>query len=222
MLWAGANLGEEGQEFVASLMLEPYGDLVDDLAGCMADDNTDAFRIDGAMPVQQVKALIEQSFGWALDLDWSAPVNCARAWYVSEEKLEPRLGERFDEPIADYEQPLSPARDAAALHAALSDWPGQERIAGFLLEHPEHRHTLRRAQIAAIAPYGEIQDNTIGATVLPIDMLRCKLAFFGATHFDPRSDRWVRICMYSGAPYPEELTEANADRWIYPDAGEFG
>jgi hypothetical protein len=48
-------------------------------------------------------------------------------------------------------------------------------------------------------------------------MLRCKLAFFGATRFDPRSDRWVRICMYSGAPYPEELMSRDPDRWVYPE-----
>ena len=75
-------------------------------------------------------------------------------------------------------------------------------------------------QITTTAPYGEIRDNTVSATILPIDMLRCKLAFFGATHFDPRSDRWVRICMYADAPYPEELTDANADWWIYPELGD--
>lgn len=217
--WAGANLGEEGQEFVASLMLEPYGDLVDDLASGMADNTPDAYRIDGAMQVRQVRELIEETFGWALEIDWSAPQNCARVWYVSQEKLEPRLGQRFDEPVAQYEQPLAPARDAAALHTALAGWLAGTPVADFLLQHPEHRHTLRRVQIAAIAPYGEIRDNTVGATILPIDMLRCKLSFFGATHFDPRSDRWVRICMYAGAPYPEELTTQNADRWVYPDTG---
>jgi len=215
--WAEAHLGTDAQELVASLILEPYPDLVDGLAPCMADSNTDAFRIDGAIPVATTRAALAASFGWAFDIDWSARENCARAWYVSEEKLEPRLGERFDEPITDYEQPLAPARDAAAAHAALANWQGDTPIATFLLAHPEHRHTIRRAQIGAIAPYGEIHDNTISADVLPIDMLRAKLAFFGATHFDPRSDRWVRICMYAGAPYPEDLSPGTADRWIYPE-----
>jgi hypothetical protein len=71
-----------------------------------------------------------------------------------------------------------------------------------------------------VAPYGEIRDNTISDRVLPIDMLRAKLAFFGATHFDPRSDRWVRICMYSGAPYPEELSPDTADLWVYPEVDQ--
>lgn len=217
MCWADDVLSEEGQELLASLILEPYGSLVDGLADCMADSHEDAFRIDGAMAVSQVRDLIVASFDWALDIDWAAPAHCARAWYVSEEKLEPRMGERFEEPIAAYEQPLAPARDAAAAHAAMTDWTGDAPIAEFLLRHPEHRHTVRRAQISRLAPYGEIRDNTIGDQVLPIDMLRAKLSFFGATRFDPRSDRWVRICMYANAPYPEELGVGTADLWVYPE-----
>ena len=217
VLWSEGALSEEGQELIASLILEPYGPLVDGLAHCMADSNAGAFRIDGAMPVGEVRRLLETSFGWALNLDWENPKNCARAWYVSEEKLEPRLGERFEEPVSGYEQPLAPARDAAGAFAALNPWDAAEPIADFLLKHPEHRHTVRRAQISRIAPYGEIHDNTIAADVMPIDMLRAKLSFFGATHFDPRSDRWVRICMYAGAPYPEELGATTADDWVFPD-----
>ncbi|MCH2095187.1 MAG: hypothetical protein MK160_08735 [Rhodobacteraceae bacterium] len=214
--WSQSALSEEGQELIVSLVLEPYGPLIDGMAHCMAD-NGQASCIDGAMPISRVKALLKHTFGWALDVNWDDPENCARAWYVSAEKLEPRLGERFEEPVADYEQPLAPARDAAKAHAALEDWPSETAIADFLIQHPEHRHTIRRAQVFPRAPYGEINGNTIGADVLPIDMLRAKLSFFGATHFDPRSDRWVRICMYAGAPYPEDLQTTNADTWVYPE-----
>ena len=216
-LWAEDHLGVEGQEFVASLMLEPYPELVDGLADCMSDMNSDAFVIDGAMPVADVSRLLLTAFGWATEVDWSQKDACARAWYVSAEKLEPRLGERFDEPIAEYEQPLAPARDAAAALADLGRCDPQLPVAEFLSQHPNHRHTIRRAQISRIAPYGEIRDNTISATVMPIDLLRAKLSFFGATQFDPRSDRWVRICMFAGAPYPADLSPDTADRWIYPD-----
>ncbi|MGR3648595.1 MAG: hypothetical protein ACU0BJ_09200 [Shimia sp.] len=216
MIWAEANLSSEGQELLASLILEPYPELVDGLADCMADDGAGVSSIDGAMPIGDVKNLLETCFGWAAELDWQDPKTCARAWYVSEEKLEPRLGERFEEPIADYEQPLAPARDASLAISDLQGWAPTDTVSDFLFRHPEHRHTVRRAQLSRIAPYGEIRDNTISHDVLPIDMLRAKLSFFGATHFDPRSDRWVRICMFAGAPYPEELSTQNADDWVYP------
>lgn len=214
--WAEAHLGEDAQECLASLMLEPYGALIDDLADQMADRDTAAFRIDGAMRVAELRAILEQAYGWALQVDWAEREECARAWYVSEEKLEPRLGERFEEPIAPYEQPLAPGRDAAALYRALEDQPPDAPIAAFLLARPEHRYSVRRAQIVAGAPYAEIRDNTIGADLLPIDMLRCKLSFFGATHFDPRSDRWVRICMFGNAPYPEQIASGDTEFWVYP------
>ena len=43
----------------------------------------------------------------------------ARFWYVSEEKLEPRLGERFREPGAEREQPLAIARDVVSAFAGV-------------------------------------------------------------------------------------------------------
>ncbi len=214
--WAEGTLGEDAQECLASLMLEPYGRLVDHLADQMSDKERHAFRIDGTMRVADLRAILEDAYGWALNIDWAEKENCARAWYVSQEKLEPRLGERFEEPIAPYEQPLAPGRDAANLYAALKEEDADSNLAAFLLAHPEHRHTVRRAQIVEHAPFAEIRDNTIGSDLVPIDMLRCKLSFFGATHFDPRSDRWVRICMFGNAPFPEELQSSQNDDWSYP------
>ena len=213
--WGEAHLSCEGQEQLVSLMLEPHGTLVDDLADTMSLRGP-ANRIDGAVSVAATREALQDTYGWALEMDWDNRDAQARVWYVSAEKLEPRLGERFEEPIADFEQPLAPGRDVAALHAALADWPDDALVADLLLAQPEHRQIVRRIQIAQVAPYGEIRDNTISATVLPIDMLRCKLSFFGAGHFDPRSDRWVRINMFQNAPYPAELAGADADDWAYP------
>ncbi len=216
MIWADQALSAEGQELVASLILEPHGDLVDNLAHTMSDQSG-PFVLDGSMPVAEVSNLLRRNFGPLLDRDWTAPENCARAWYISEEKLEPRLGERFEEPIEAYEQPLAPARDATAALAVLATADPHSPVADTLAHHPEHRQSVRRAQITRSAPYGEIRSNTIGADVVPIDMLRAKLSFFGVTRFDPRSDRWVRVVMYAGAPYPPDLTPDNADLWVYPE-----
>ncbi|MEL6280753.1 MAG: hypothetical protein AAFR28_18010, partial [Pseudomonadota bacterium] len=131
-------------------------------------------------------------------------------------KLEPRLGQRFEEPGAEREQPLAVARDVTLLNDALAEWDDLASVAEFLRQHPQHRHVVRRAQIAADRPYAEIQDNLIDASVLPVDLLRAKLSMFGATRFDPRSDRWVRICMYQGAPFPAELAAEDPDEWAYP------
>ena len=213
--WAEGALSVEGQELLVSLMMEPYDYLVDDLAPCLSADETKATRIDGAMTLHVLRSKIEDQYDWALAIDWTDRAAQARAWYVSAEKLEPRLGERFEEPIADYEQPLAPGRDVAELYADLQSQATDDTIAAFLMRAQQHRHIVRRVQLADRYPYAEIRDNTIAHDVLPIDMLRCKLAFFGAAHFDPRSDRWVRINMFQSAPFPHEIHELGDD-WPYP------
>ena len=213
--FAESTLSPEGQEYAVTLIIEPNGDIVDDLAEDMATDEAMSFRIDGTMRCGDLRRLIEEQYGWALELDFADCQAQARFWYVSEEKLEPRLGERFEEPGMEREQPLAVARDIASVSAALAVEPSERSVAAFLLAHPEHRHGVRRAQIASRRAYSEIRDNLIGARLRPIDILRCKLAFFGATRFDPRSDRWLRITLFQGAPFPDELETGDWDRWPF-------
>ena len=215
--WAIKELTFEGQEALFSLFLEPYSNLVDDLALDMTVDEDKYFRIDGSLNCGIVKKIIEQSFSWALNFNYKQKDGQARFWYVSEDKLEPRLGQRFEESGADLEQPLAIGRDIKDLFEALQNCTPSDKVASFLMQHPKYRHTVRRITQYTHAPYGEIRDNLIGSEMKPIDMLRCKLSFFGANRFDPRSDRWVRICMYQNAPFPEELLSCYNDFWPYSD-----
>jgi len=214
--WIEEALNEEGQEQLVSLMLEPHGELIDDLADTMQADELSCHIIDATWTINALRDALEKNYGWALQQDYSDKNATARLWYVSQEKLEPRLAQRHDEPLEDYELPLAPGRDAARLMDDLADLDGNETLAQFLMNHPEHRHIVRRVQIVTKYPYAEIRDNTIAAEMLPIDLLRCKLSFFGATKFDPRSDRWVRINMYQGSPFPDELAECDPDDMAYP------
>lgn len=203
--WGEDHLPIEAQEALLALLLEPQGSIVDGLADCLTADEANSFAIDGAMSVENTRSILAENYGWALACDYTSRDECARFWYVSEDKLEPRLGERFDEDGADRELPLDIARRAAAFGAALQDRPAQEPVAHLLLEQPTHRPILRRVQITRKRPFAEIRNNLLSADLLPIDMLRCKLAFFGASRFDPRSDRWVRISLFQDCPFPDEL-----------------
>lgn len=209
-LWGQINLPVEGQEALLAAMLEPHGALIDGLGACMDADEQACFAIDGSMSVAALRMILQTHYDWALGIDYTAHDQSARFWYVSEDKLEPRLGERFEDPGAERELPLDIGRQAAALWRALESQPDDTAVAQLLLAHPEHRPALRRAQITARHPFAEIRDNLIAADMRPIDLLRCKLAFFGATRFDPRSDRWVRISLFQGATYPDEMQGADA------------
>lgn len=216
--WSQNSLTIETQELLVSLIIEPHGELVDDLADTMAIDEAQFFPIHGTRTVSELKTAIEENYRWALDINFSETNECARFWYYSEEKLEPRIGERFDEPGAEKEHPLAFGRDVSVLYQDMEKLNGidNKSIAEFLLEHPHHRHAVRRIQIATKLEYAEIRDNLISHDMMPVDLLRCKLSFFGANKFDPKSDRWVRINMYQHAPYPDEFDAMEADDWIYP------
>ena len=206
-LWAERHLGVEAQELLVSLLIEPFGPLVDDLAQSMSVDERRLAGINAATTCAAFKTHIEEHYAWALAEDHDHPAAQTWFWYVSSEKFEPRLGERAKEEGADLEQPLAFGRDVARLYRALGERSGSEPIAALAASHV-FRHVVRRVQIAARHPYAEIRDNLIHATVRPIDLLRCKLAFFGASQFDPRSDRWLRITLFKGMPFPDEIAPA--------------
>ncbi|MCF2872400.1 hypothetical protein L0664_15095 [Octadecabacter sp. G9-8] len=208
-LWSAAETcGIDTQECLAALMIEPFGALVDDLADAMATDQT--ATLNPAMTCVELGDALARDWAWAL-CDYADPKACHQFWYVSEAKAEPRLGLRHAEPGAELESPLDIARRVADLAA---DLPKTGTVAAFLAANPHHRAAVRRVQSLIAAPYSEIRDNLIGQDCLPIDMLRCKLSFFGAAKFDPKSDRWTRITLCQGAPLRDELD--NADDWWLP------
>lgn len=205
---ATAPFSTDTQELCVALALEPFGALVDDLADGMADlcgPPLAAFDCPN-----KVRAAIETHLGWALPLDFADADQCRRFWYVSAEKQEPRIGDRFAEPGADRESPLDIARRVQSLYRALE---GVTDLRAFRAAWPEHELALMRVACIARHPYAEIRDNLTAETCLPIDMLRFKLSYFGATKFDPKSDRWTRIALAQGAPLPEDLNTDRADDW---------
>ena len=207
--WAEERLGSEAQECLVSLLIEPFGDLVDDLAETMSVDERHDVAVDPMMTCGTLRALIADHYAWALAEDYRQPASQAHFWYVSAEKLEPRLGRRDEEDGAALEQPLAFGRDVGRLDAVLAGRPAAEPI-GALAAQQEFRHVIRRVQIAARVPYAEIRDNLIHHEMRPVDLLRCKLAFFGASQFDPRSDRWLRIALFKGMPFPDEIAASHA------------
>jgi len=217
--WGTENLHLEAQELLVSLLIEPFGDLVDDLLDSMSADEQAEFRIDGLMNLGQLRDILKRRYDWVPEIDFSRHENCARFWYVSANKAEPRLGERATEPDTEtYEEPLDIARWITNMTKAMASCGDGKTVAEFLLARPQFRKLIRRIQIVDQHPYGEICDNLISEQMRPIDMLRCKLSFFGATDFDPRSDRWVRITMYKNAPFPNELARDSHDNWAYSRA----
>jgi len=207
----------ETQELLNSVLLELCPERVDALENETACDEREE-----TVPherLRDLKARLGYGYRWAVDTDFAVPDATHHFWYWSAEKLEPRLGDRAHEPGADKEMRIDVAREAHRLHAelsALDDAALEQTVGEFLLARPHWRRIVRRVQSLEDHPYAEIRDNILAADCLPIDLLRCKLSIFGASKFDPKSDRWTRITLFQGAPLADELEGTGADDWCFP------
>ncbi len=213
-LWLEKETCEECIEYVVSIMMEPFGDIVQPLVGQMSSEEEKYFNIPTERNVGDLKKILENKYSDILKINFNIEESNQKFWFISKNKEEPRLANRFEENGADLEQPLAIARDIKKLYERLLPLKDNLKINQFLIDNSDLRHVVRRAFIIEKFPYSEIQDNTIGEKLVPIDMLRLKLSFFGALKFDPRSDKWLRICMFQGAPLPNELKDYD-EQWVY-------
>ena len=213
-LWLEQNSCEECIEYVVSIMMEPYNDITEPLVSNMSSEEEKYFNIPTNRTVEELLEIIKTRYPNILDINFDQKENHQNFWFISKNKEEPRMADRFEEHGSELEQPLAIARDIKKLYEQLLSLKNDTTIAQFLSSNSDLRHVVRRAFIIEKFPYSEIQDNTIGKSIVPIDMLRLKLSFFGALKFDPRSDKWLRICMFQGAPLPNELKNYD-EQWVY-------
>ena len=212
--WSEENLNDECIEYIVSMMMEPYDNIVNPLITQMSSDEEEHFNIPVDRTIEDLRNILENKYSEILKIDFLKDENNQNFWFISKNKEEPRIGDRYIDEGSDLEQPLAIARDINKLYEAVFTKKNSSKIGKFLKDNNHLRHVVRRAFISEKFPYSEIQDNTIGSKLVPIDMLRLKLSFFGAIKFDPRSDKWLRICMFQGAPLPSELGNFD-DKWIY-------
>jgi hypothetical protein len=213
-LWLEKETCDECIEYIVSMMMEPFDDIVKPLISQMSSEEEKYFNIPTHRTTEDLRKIIEKRYPDILEINFDKKENYKNFWFISKNKEEPRYANRFEESGSELEQPLAIARDIKKLHNQLIVSKNNLTVDKFLIKDPDLRHIVRRVFIIEKFPYSEIQDNTIGEKVVPIDMLRLKLSFFGALKFDPKSDKWLRICMFQGAPLPYELKNYN-QQWVY-------
>ncbi|WP_218002844.1 hypothetical protein [Paraburkholderia oxyphila] len=214
LAWAAAQLSCAAQEVLVAVLLELYPEHVDTIdCGAPVDDT---LRLDPDMRVSALRSLVERDYRWALTQPQTQRDDTHFFWYRSAEKEEPRLGMRAEEPGAARELPLDIARQILRLHARLQEAHDDAGVAAFVAEHPEFRAIVRRVQSLAGRVYGEIRENLLARDMLPIDLMRAKLSMFGASKFDPKSNLWVRVTLFQGAPTLDDLAPDMIDDWLFP------
>ncbi len=199
------------QEIAKVQLLELYPEDYENLAEDMSD--IEEMEINEIQTLEELNKIIEKDYRWALKVDFSKKNNDFLFWYISATKLEPRLGERYNEKGSELEQNLGIAKMVQELHSRIQKEKLDIYVAEYLLLNPEYRGIIRRIQSLEKYPFAEVQDNILSKNTIPINMLRFKLSFFGANRYDPKSDRWLRVSFFSGAPFLSNLNKQNVDSW---------
>ena len=214
--YAASQWSLETQEMLHSMVMESYPELIVDL-----EDNCDVvpnIDLDPTMSTEALKTLIETRYDWALAIDFNDAKANNAFWYRSEEKLEPRLGFAGADPGIEKQMPLPVGRRVRQcfdlLLEDLESYP-QSDVIHFLLRRPGQKSIVRRIQTLTKRKYAEIRANLADQEIRPMDLLRCKLAFFGVSKFDPRSKLWVRNTMYQGAPIVSDIGQPY-ESWFLP------
>ena len=215
--WSEQHCSLQGQEMLVSILLELYPELVDELEDYHTAE--EFLDLDPVMPLRQLKQVIEDRYQWALSYDFDTEGAKDTFWYRSEEKMEPRLGNAREEDGKDKQMALGVGYAVRKCYDQLCDYIAeypQHSTARFMVAQPKLRGIVRRIQSMNRCIYGDIQANLLDRDILPMHLLRAKLAFFGVGKFDPRSKLWVRNTMFQGAPLLEDIGNTFNDDWFMP------
>ena len=204
----------ETQEILNSIFIEPFPELLDDLTNEMGTNEQNTVAI--GYKVNELIKIIKDKYSWALKIDIKNPDENFYFWYTSQAKLEPRLGATQIDHGKEKQLPFDIPQQVQNALKILTKLPDDMTGAEAMILHPEIRNIIKRVIINENFPFSEIQNNLVGKKVRPIDLLRCKLSFFGATKYDPKSNLWTRITLFQGAPLPHQLQEENATEWLFP------
>jgi len=216
--WAESELEIETQEVLHSLLLDVHPEACAALQSSLR--TTERSDLTPDMPISELRALLASAYGWALDIDLSRPEARAFFWYRSVENEEPRLGIRGEHDYEEYSRPVDIAHRIQRLEDDLSGWAGDDSVAAFLFEHPEHRYIVKRAQHVGELPYGEIRGNPVDADFVPLYFISCLKSFWGISKTHPKSMGWVRGTFFQGAPTREEVAAGEGGYWIHPPMPE--
>ena len=206
-------LRSKGRSSTVSLLLEPHGALVDDLAEQMSADEAAGLRHRWRTALAEIcSPIIERCYAWALATDFThadtgsallvrvgrearaAPrrARCTSRAPTWSSRLPSRGTSRCCRPHSDRSPPTRPlapiscgSRSTATPSAARRSWRATP--------------TPRSATTSS------------AATCAPSTFCAASSRSSASTRFDPRSDKWLRITLFQGAPFPDEIAERDWD-----------
>ena len=131
-------------------MMEPYDKIIEPLINNMSSDEEKYFSIPGHKEISYLKKILEKKYQTIIKINFKEKNSTANFWFISKNKEEPRVANRYEENGAELEQPLAIARDIKFLYERVLKANQSEIVADFLLNNDDLRHVVRRAFICLL------------------------------------------------------------------------
>ena len=96
-IWAEDNLNDEGIEYIVSMMMEPYDEIVNPLMKQMSADEDLYFNIPINRTVEDLRTILEKNYSEILKIDFTKRESNQNFWFISKNKEEPRLADLYND-----------------------------------------------------------------------------------------------------------------------------
>ena len=213
---AASTVGREALELLHSMLIEVMPEIAAPLAEDALAIQESAADVQPQQSVGDLLGALCRYYDWALAFDRADPSANRNFWYLSEDNLEPRLGERGVDPGEPYETYVDVIGDIQALSHDLALAPAEQSLAAFLFARPQHRAIVERVQAVADLPYAEVRANVLAEDFEPCHLIRFLLTQYGMEKLDPQSRLWVRGTFLQGGPLAEDIAAGREGDWIFP------
>ena len=100
-LWLERETCEECIEYIVSIMMEPFSEITEPLIKEMSSDEEKYFNIPTYRMVKELRIIIKKKYQNILSIDFKKEENYKNFWFISKNKEEPRLADRFEEAGSD-------------------------------------------------------------------------------------------------------------------------
>ena len=100
-------------------MMEPYDSIIDPLINNMSSEEEKYFNIPADRKIFDLKKLLK-NYKSIIEIDFKDKKSTSNFWFISKNKEEPRVANRYEEHGAELEQPLAIARDIKKLYEKLT------------------------------------------------------------------------------------------------------
>lgn len=202
----------EATHSLNTLLLELTPDYCDQLVEerLVFDEHLD---LNPQTEVRVVRQIIVSCYAWALDLPLANEEHRDRVWYQSRAAEEPRSGP-FEEVPGAHEVIPNYATGVRKLLALIDAYDDDATIGRVVADRPEMEYIARLVVALADKPYAVPHADPHDTDFVPVWLIRLMNSFIhGLDRTEDYLGRTIRGLIFEGAPFREELSEADPSSW---------